>query len=109
MQLRSFDLPSNTEELDKVLAALAELDLTGSVQPAATAAGKTDNPAAKADKPAAKKETLKVPTGPELVAQMTKVRDELGEDTVAEILTAFGATKLKELDKGDWASVYAAA
>lgn len=111
MQLGLIVLPTNAAEMDKVLAALSKLGVAYTSAAAVTedapapAAAKKEAPA----KAAPKKEALKVPTGAELQAIMTRVRDEHDGDTVAEILTAYGATKLKELDKSDWPAVYAAA
>lgn len=106
LQLGVIVLPSTKEELAAVLDALA--DQFGDT-PVITAQGKpaaASKPAAK--EPAPKKETLKAVSPDQLKAVMTKVRDELGEDTLAELLTAFGATKLKEVDKDDWPALVAA-
>lgn len=107
LQLGVIVLPSTKEELAAVLDALAAQFgdtpvITAQGKPAAAA----KTPAAK--EPAPKKETLKAVSPDQLKSVMTKVRDELGEETLAELLTAFGATKLKEVDKDDWPALVAA-
>lgn len=111
LQLGLIVLPSNTEELNKVLAALSKLGV-------ATSAAQIDPPAGKTTKAPAKQvevedepetETLKPVTPDQLKAVMSRVRDELGDENIAELLTAFGATKLKDVDKGDWPALAAAA
>lgn len=110
MQLGLIVLPQNEDQMNKVLAALSKLGVSTAAAPVST--GKTTSKAASApaDEPEdAAEENLKVPTGPELQAILTQVRDDLGQEALTEILTAFGASKLKELDKSDWPAAFAAA
>lgn len=112
LQLGLIVLPSNTEELNKVLAALSKLGVaTSAASPVEIIKG-NKAPAKEAeveveDEP--KTETLKPVTPDQLKAVMSRVRDELGDENIAELLTAFGATKLKDVDKGDWPALAAAA
>lgn len=113
MQLGLIVLPADEAELNAALEALSALGVSAVAatvpsKPAATT-GKGKTAAAKAAEPAPTKEKLKTPTGEELVALMTRVRDELGAETVTELLTSYGASKLKELDKSDWPAIFAAA
>lgn len=105
LQLGIIVLPSNNEELNKVLAALAPL---GSGVAVAQVNGKPAK-AAKAAEPEVEEETLPAVTAAEVKTAMTRVRDELGEETISELLTAFGAKALKEVAKDDWAALVAAA
>lgn len=105
LQLGLIVLPSNTEELNKVLAALAPLGVASS---AITTSTKTA-PKAKAAEPEVETEALPAVTADQVKTAMTRVRDELGEETISELLTAFGATKLKDVAKDDWAALVAAA
>lgn len=105
LQLGLIVLPSNTEELNKVLAALAPLGVASS---AITTSPKTA-PKPKAPEPEVETEDLPAVTAAEVKTAMTRVRDELGEETISELLTAFGAKALKEVSKDDWAALVAAA
>lgn len=106
LQLGLIVLPSDTAELNKVLEALSKLD----VQAATISTGKTVASApAKRDEPKAVAEKLPAVTADDVKGTMTRVRDELGEEMIGEILTAFGATKLKDVAKDDWAALVAAA
>lgn len=105
LQLGIIVLPSNNEELNKVLAALAPL---GSGVAVAQVNGKP-TPKAKPAEPEVETEDLPAVTAAEVKTAMTRVRDELGEDTISELLTAFGAKALKEVSKDDWAALVAAA
>lgn len=105
MKLGIIVLPSSNEELQEVLAKLAAGNVASIMVNNTT--GKQDpEPEPELETSA---EELKVPTGPELQAILTRVRDEQGADTLTEILTSFGATKLKELQKSDWPAIYRAA
>lgn len=106
LQLGLIVLPSNTEELNKVLAALAPLGVASS---AITTTSTKTAPKAKAAEPEVETEDLPAVTAAEVKTAMTRVRDELGEDTISELLTAFGAKALKEVSKDDWAALVAAA
>lgn len=108
MQLGLIVLPSNEAELNAALKALSALGVSATAATIAAPA-KATGKAAPVEEPEAEEENLKPVTGPELQAIMTKVRDEKGAEAVTEILTAYGASKLKELDKSDWPSVFAAA
>lgn len=105
LQLGIIVLPSNTEELNKVLAALAPLG--SGITVSATKPANTKGPAK--EEPEVEEEQLAAVTAAEVKTAMTRVRDELGEDTISELLTAFGAKALKEVSKDDWASLVAAA
>lgn len=105
LQLGLIVLPSNTEELNKVLAALAPLGVASSAITTTSAPAKTG----KAAEPEVETEDLPAVTAAEVKTAMTRVRDELGEDTISELLTAFGAKALKEVSKDDWAALVAAA
>lgn len=106
LQLGLIVLPSNTEELNKVLAALAPLGVASS---AITTSTKTTSKNTKAAEPEVETEALPAVTADQVKTAMTRVRDELGEETISELLTAFGATKLKDVAKDDWAALVAAA
>lgn len=106
LQLGLIVLPSNTEELNKVLAALAPLGVASSAI-TTTKPANTKGPAKEA--PEVEEEQLAAVTAAEVKTAMTRVRDELGEDTISELLTAFGAKALKEVSKDDWAALVAAA
>jgi hypothetical protein len=109
MQIGLIILPSDTEELNKALAALSKLGVASA--PVTLPAGK-GKPAAKAApevEEELEQETLKPVTADQVKTAMTKVRDELGDDTVSEILTAFGAENLRGVDKSDWPALVAAA
>lgn len=108
LQLGIIVIPSNNEELNKVLAALAPL---GSGVAVAQVNGKSTSAknTTKAVEPEAETEELPTVTAAEVKTAMTRVRDELGEETISELLTAFGAKALKEVSKDDWASLVAAA
>lgn len=54
-------------------------------------------------------EELYVPKGKELQALLTEVKEILGVDTLKDIYATHDAEKLKDLDKGDWPTVYAEA
>lgn len=107
LQLGLIVLPSDTAELEKVLAALSKLGVASSgISTAAT----TTKPAPKAKpEPEVEEEQLAPVTADQVKTAMTRVRDELGEETISELLTAFGATKLKDVAKDDWAALVAAA
>ncbi len=105
LQLGLIVLPSTTEELNKVLAALAPLGSGISVS--TTKVANTKGPAK--EEPEVEEEKLAAVTADQVKTAMTRVRDELGEDTISELLTAFGATKLKDVAKDDWAALVAAA
>lgn len=108
LQLGLIVLPSDAAELEKVLAALTKLGVAASnIAPAATAKAAP----AKATKPEPEVETETLPavTADQVKTAMTRVRDELGDETLTEILTAFGATKLKDVAKDDWSALVAAA
>lgn len=108
LQLGLIVLPTDTAELNKVLEALSKLGVaTSAVTTAATGKGKTTKPAEVEEEP--QTENLKPVTADQVKAAMTKVRDELGDDTISELLTAFGAERLKDVDKSDWAALVAAA
>ena len=107
MQLGLIVLPKNTAELEKVLSVLGKLGVE-----ATNLGGGNDTPAkttAAKNTPAPKEEQLKQVNADQLKTVMTRVRDELGSDTLTELLTAFGATALREVDKGDWPALVAAA
>lgn len=106
LQLGLIVLSSNTEELNKVLAALAPLGVASS---AITTSTKTAPKNTKAPEPEVETEDLPAVTAAEVKTAMTRVRDELGEETISELLTAFGAKALKEVSKDDWAALVAAA
>lgn len=106
LQLGLIVLPSNTEELNKVLAALAPLGVASSAI-TTTKPANTKGPAKEA--PEVEEEQLAAVTAAEVKTAMTRVRDELGEETISELLTAFGAKALKEVSKDDWAALVAAA
>lgn len=108
LQLGIIVIPSNNEELNKVLAALAPL---GSGVAVAQVNGKSTSAknTTKAAEPEVETEDLPTVTAAEVKTAMTRVRDELGEDTISELLTAFGAKALKEVSKDDWAALVAAA
>lgn len=105
LQLGLIVLPSTTEELNKVLAALAPLG--SGITVSATKPANTKGPAK--EEPEVEEEKLAAVTADQVKTAMTRVRDELGEDTISELLTAFGATKLKDVAKDDWAALVAAA
>lgn len=108
LQLGLIVLPTDTAELNKVLEALSKLGVaTSAVTTTATGKGKTTKPAEVEEE--LETEKLKPVTADQVKAAMTKVRDELGDDTISELLTAFGAEKLKDVDKSDWAALVAAA
>lgn len=112
LQLGIIVIPTNNEELNKVLAALAPLGSGVAVAQVNKSEPVTQGkPAAKAveveEEP--ETETLKPVTADQVKAAMTKVRDELGDETISELLTAFGAEKLKDVDKSDWSALVAAA
>lgn len=107
LQLGLIVLPSNTEELNKVLAALAPLGVASSA--ITTTSPKAAPKNTKAAEPEVETEDLPAVTAAEVKTAMTRVRDELGEDTISELLTAFGAKALKEVAKDDWAALVAAA
>lgn len=44
----------------------------------------------------------------DLKTVLSRVRDELGNKTLVDILTAFGATRLSDIDEDDYSAVYAA-
>ena len=52
---------------------------------------------------------LEMPEPKALKAILTKVQDTLGADTVVDIFTTHGATKLKNLPEDEWPTVYAEA
>lgn len=106
LQLGLIVLSSNTEELNKVLAALAPLGVASS---AITTNSTKTAPKPKAAEPEVETEALPAVTADQVKTAMTRVRDELGEETLSELLTAFGATKLKDVAKDDWAALVAAA
>jgi nitrogen regulatory protein PII len=105
LQLGLIVLPTDTAELNKVLEALSKLGVATSAVTTTTGKGKTT---AK-EEPEVQTEKLKPVTADQVKAVMTKVRDELGDDIISELLTAFGAEKLKDVDKSDWAALVAAA
>lgn len=107
LQLGLIVLPSSTEELNKVLAALAPLGVASSAITTTSAPAKPGK--AKATEPEVETEDLPAVTAAEVKTAMTRVRDELGEETISELLTAFGAKALKEVAKDDWAALVAAA
>lgn len=105
LQLGLIVLPSDAAELEKVLAALSKLGVAS-----AAASIPAKEPAkAPAKEPKVETEVLKAVTADQVKTAMTRVRDELGEDTITELLTAFGAEKLKDVDKADWSALVAAA
>lgn len=107
LQLGLIVLPSDTDELNKVLAALSKLGV--SAASVSTAPAANSKPAAKEPEQDIEEETLPPVTAEQVKTAMTKVRDELGDDTITELLTAFGATKLKDVAKDDWSALVAAA
>jgi len=108
LQLGLIVLPSDAAELEKVLAALTKLGVAASnIAPAATA--KAAPAKAAKPEPEVETETLPAVTADQVKTAMTRVRDELGDETLTEILTAFGATKLKDVAKDDWSALVAAA
>lgn len=107
LQLGLIVLPSDAAELEKVLAALSKLGVASSA--ASIPATKTAPAKPAAKEPEVETEVLKAVTADEVKTVMTQVRDELGADTITEILTAFGAEKLKDVDKSDWPALVAAA
>lgn len=107
LQLGLIVLTSTTEELNQVTAALSKLGLAST--PLASAASSPKATKAAEPEPEVETETLPAVTADQVKTAMTRVRDELGEETITELLTAFGATKLKEVAKDDWSALVAAA
>lgn len=56
-----------------------------------------------------KKVKLEMPKAKALQTTLTKVKEVLGAETVVDIFTTHGATKLKDLPKDEWPTVYAEA
>lgn len=106
LQLGLIVLPSDAAELEKVLAALSKL---GVASAAASIPTKETSTKAPVKEPKVETEVLKAVTADQVKTAMTRVRDELGDDTVTELLTAFGAENLRGVDKGDWPALVAAA
>jgi hypothetical protein len=109
LQLGLIVLPSDTAELNKVLEALSKLGVSSVAAPAVVkaAAGKGKTAPVVEEEP--ETETLPAVTADQVKTAMTRVRDELGDETITELLTAFGATKLKDVAKDDWSALVAAA
>lgn len=125
MKLGLIVLPSSNEEMQAVLEALQEAGVGYLAAAGIDAAATESNAAVKGKKAKTKPvvvededdfededgatEELPVPSPAELKKAFTDLRDQEGGEICKEILTAFGAKGLKDLDKDDWAAVFAAA
>lgn len=99
-------LPANTEELNEILAKLQGANVAVK---AVSAPVKTTKAPVVEEEPEVETETLPAVDAATVKAVMTQVRDEKGEEAITELLTAFGATQLKDVSKDDWSALVAAA
>lgn len=108
MKLGIIVLPNDNAELADIIA---KLQGTGATIETTTSGTVIDTPDDDGLDFGSEPETeaLFEPNADELKTILTQVRDEVSVDMLKEILTSFGATNLKTLEKSDWPSAYASA